>query len=163
MTEKNEQIAPMIAINAQYIKDISFEAPHVPEIFTQIKSNPEINVNVDVNATKINNNLFEVNLNLKAEAKAKITINEKEEEKTAFLCEVSYGCLATINVAPESIEPILLIEVPRLLFPFARNIIGDLTRESGFPPLMINPIDFAGLYQQRLAQIQREKQKATLN
>lgn len=163
MTEKNEQIAPMIAINAQFIKDISFEAPHVPEIFTQIKTNPDINVNVDVNATKINNNLFEVTLVLKAEAKAKVKVADKEEEKTAFLCEVSYGCLATINVAPEAVEPVILIEVPRLLFPFARNIIGDLTRESGFPPLMINPIDFAGLYQQRLAQIQREKQNATIN
>ena len=163
MTEKNEQVAPMIAIQAQFIKDISFEAPHVPLIFTQIKSNPDINVNVDVNATKLQENVFEVVLKLKAEAKVKINAENKEEEKTAFLCEVAYGCLATINVAPEAVEPVLLIEIPRLLFPFARNIIGDLTRESGFPPLMINPIDFAGLYQQRLAQIQKEKENATIN
>ena len=153
-TENNEQQVA-IAINAQFVKDISFEAPHVPQIFTELKSNPEINVNVDVQAGKIQDTVYQVNLRIKAEDKA--------EDKVAFLCEVEYGCIATVQVAPEHIEPILLIEIPRLLFPFARNIIADLTRESGFPPLMINPIDFVGLYHKRLEELKKEKESATVN
>ncbi|MBO4521257.1 MAG: protein-export chaperone SecB [Alphaproteobacteria bacterium] len=154
-TENNEQQQVAIAINAQFVKDISFEAPHVPQIFTELKSNPEINVNVDVQAGKIQDTVYQVGLKIKAEAKA--------EDKVAFLCEVEYGCIATVQVAPEHIEPILLIEIPRLLFPFARNIIADLTRESGFPPLMINPIDFVGLYHKRLEELKKEKESATVN
>ena len=153
-TENNEQQVA-IAINAQFVKDISFEAPHVPQIFTELKSNPEINVNVDVQAGKVQDTVYQVSLKIKAEAKA--------EDKVAFLCEVEYGCIATVQVAPEHIEPILLIEIPRLLFPFARNIIADLTRESGFPPLMINPIDFVGLYHKRLEELQKEKNASTVN
>ena len=153
-TENNEQQVS-IAINAQFVKDISFEAPHVPQIFTELKSNPEINVNVDVQAGKVQDTVYQVNLKIKAEAKA--------EDKVAFLCEVEYGCIATVQVAPEHIEPILLIEIPHLLFPFARNIIADLTRESGFPPLLINPIDFVGLYHKRLEELQKEKNASTVN
>ena len=148
-TENNQQLAPVV-INAQYVRDISFEAPHVPQIFTELKSSPEIAVNVDVQAAKMQDNVFEVTLKIKTEAKV--------ETKTAFLCEVEYGCIAGVNVPAEHVEPILLIEIPRLLFPFARNIIADLTRESGFPPLRINPIDFVGLYHQRLAEMQKQKE-----
>lgn len=154
-TENKEQQQVAIAINAQFVKDISFEAPHVPQIFTELKSNPEINVNVDVQAGKIQDDIYQVSLKIKAEAKA--------EEKVAFLCEVEYGCIATIQVPQEHVEPILLIEIPRLLFPFVRNIIADLTRESGFPPLMINPIDFVGLYHKRLEELKKEKDAATVN
>ena len=154
-TENAQQQQVAIAINAQFVKDISFEAPHVPQIFTEVKSNPEINVNVDVQAGKIQDTVYQVGLKIKAEAKV--------ENKVAFLCEVEYGCIATVQVPQEHVEPILLIEIPRLLFPFARNIIADLTRESGFPPLMINPIDFVGLYQKRLEELQKEKAAATVN
>ena len=154
-TENTEQQQVAIAINAQFVKDISFEAPHVPQIFTELKSNPEINVNVDVQAGKVQDAVYQVNLKIKAEAKA--------EDKVAFLCEVEYGCIATVQVPPEHVEPILLIEIPRLLFPFARNIIADLTRESGFPPLMINPIDFVGLYHKRLEELKKEKDSTTVN
>lgn len=147
--ENNPQGAPII-INAQYVKDISFEAPHVPHIFTELKTSPEISVGVDVQAGKLQDGVFEITLKIKAEAKV--------ESKVAFLCEVEYGCLAGVNVPAEHVEPILLIEIPRLLFPFARNIIADLTRESGFPPLMINPIDFVGLYHQRLAEMQKNNE-----
>lgn len=154
-TENNQQQQVAIAINAQFVKDISFEAPHVPQIFTELKSNPEINVNVDVQAGKVQDTVYQVSLKIKAEAKA--------EDKVAFLCEVEYGCIATVQVPSEHIEPILLIEIPRLLFPFVRNIIADLTRESGFPPLMINPIDFVGLYNKRLEELKKEKDAATVN
>jgi len=154
-TGNNSQQQVAIAINAQFVKDISFEAPHVPQIFTEVKTNPEINVNVDVQAGKIQDTVYQVGLKIKAEAKV--------EDKVAFLCEVEYGCIATVQVPPEHVEPILLIEIPRLLFPFARNIIADLTRESGFPPLMINPIDFVGLYHKRLEELKKEKDAATVN
>ena len=154
-TGNNSQQQVAIAINAQFVKDISFEAPHVPQIFTEVKTNPEINVNVDVQAGKIQDTVYQVGLKIKAEAKV--------EDKVAFLCEVEYGCIATVQVPQEHVEPILLIEIPRLLFPFARNIIADLTRESGFPPLMINPIDFVGLYHKRLEELKKEKEAATVN
>ena len=154
-TENKDQQQVAIAINAQFVKDISFEAPHVPQIFTEVKTNPEINVNVDVQAGKIQDSVYQVGLKIKAEAKV--------EDKVAFLCEVEYGCIATVQVPPEHVEPILLIEIPRLLFPFARNIIADLTRESGFPPLMINPIDFVGLYHKRLEELKKEKEAQTVN
>lgn len=153
-SENNRQLNS-ITLNAQYIKDVSFEAPNLPEILTQIQSAPEIEVSVDVNAKKLQDSLFEVALKIKAEAKA--------QDKIAFLCEVEYGCVATVNVPAEHIEPVLLIEIPRLLFPFARAIIADLTRESGFPPLMINPIDFVGLYHKRLEEIAKQKQNASVN
>ncbi len=152
-TENKQDVT--IAINAQFVKDISFEAPHVPQIFTELKTNPEINVSVDVQAGKIQDAAYHVSLKIKAEAKV--------QEKVAFLCEVEYGCVATVQVPAEHVEPILLIEIPRLLFPFVRNIIADLTRESGFPPLMINPIDFVGLYHQRLEEIKKQKENATVN
>ena len=162
MTEKNNEAAQQpqqaITINAQFVKDVSFEAPHVPQIFTELKSAPEISVNVNVEAGKVQENLFQVSLKIKAEAKV--------EDKVAFLCEVDYGCLTTVALPPEHVEPVLLIEVPRLLFPFVRNIIADMTRDSGFPPLMINPIDFVGLYHQRLAELkkqQEEQNKEKLN
>lgn len=154
-SENNKQLNS-ITINAQYIKDVSFEAPNVPAIFTEKNAGPEIAINVDVQATKIQENLFEVALKVKADAKIK--------EKTAFLCEVEYACLATIVMPPENLEPVLLIEVPRLLFPFVRSIVADLTRESGFPPLMINPIDFVGLYHQRLEEMaKRQNENKTVN
>ncbi len=154
-TENNTQQPAAIAINAQFVKDISFEAPHVPQIFTELKSNPEINVSVDVQAARVQDAMYQVSLKIKAEAQIK--------EKTAFLCEVEYGCIATVQVPAEHVEPILLIEIPRLLFPFVRNIIADLTRESGFPPLLINPIDFVGLYHQRLEEMKKRQEKQTVN
>lgn len=154
-TENNTQQQTTIAINAQFVKDISFEAPHVPQIFTELKANPEIAISVDVQAGKLQDELYQVNLKIKAEAKT--------EDKIAFLCEVEYGCVANVSVPAEHVEPILLIEIPRLLFPFVRNIIADLTRESGFPPLMINPIDFVGLYHQRLEELKKQAEGQTIN
>ena len=145
-SENNANLNPIV-INAQFVKDISFEAPHVPEIYLEMKTSPDVSISVDVEAGKLQDRLFQVRLKMKAEAKI--------QDKTAFLCEVDYGCLAEINVPDDHLEPILLIEIPRLLFPFVRNILADLTRESGFPPLMINPIDFVGLYNQRLKDIKK--------
>lgn len=147
MTENETQNVPSIQVNAQYIKDLSFEAPALPHILTELTSNPAISVNVDIQANKTDSaNRFTVDLNVKAAAQTADT------HKAIFICELVYGALVTLDVPPEHIEPILLIEVPHLLFPYARSIIANTTREAGLPPLQINPIDFASLYRQKIEQ-----------
>lgn len=140
--DTSKRQAPPMIINAQYVKDLSFEAPNSPQIFTEMKQAPEIAINVDVLAQKMQGeNMYNVDVRMKAEGKA--------EDKTAFLVEITYGAVVTINVQQEAVEPMLLIEVPRHMFPFIREIIADVTTKGGFPPLMIAPIDFTILYQQR--------------
>ena len=131
-----------IKIHGQYLKDISFENPNAPASITKLKSTPEISVNVNVGANKIEGmekNSYEVTLMIKAEAKS--------EGKTAFICELTYAGAFTLGEIPEtSIQPFLLIECPRILFPFARSILGNMVRDGGFPPLMIAPIDFHEMF-----------------
>lgn len=134
--------ARTFTINAQYVKDLSFEAPNSPAVLTTAPATkPDITVNVDVQATGIKDkhNVFEVVLNTTAECKT--------GDVTAFVVELSYGGLFTLNVPEDHRKPVLLIDCPRLLFPFARNIVADITRDAGFPPLMMNPLDFASMYQ----------------
>ena len=131
---------PPIQINAQYIKDLSFEAPSTPGILSKMQHEaPDVNISVNVNAQNIQDDLFEVQIHIKA------TCNVSDE--TAFISELVYGGLFKINVPSEHLQAILLIECPRLLFPFARNIIADTTRDGGFPPLMIAPVDFVAMFQ----------------
>ena len=141
---------PPLAVNAQYIKDLSFEAPKAPLIFTAMqKEEPDVNINVNVNFSELRDdahteaNLYEVVLKIEATC----TVGDE----TAFLMELEYAGLFTINVDPESKRAVLLIECPRLLFPFARNILADISRDGGFPPLMLGPLDFAGMYQQQVS------------
>ena len=155
MTENNQKNhAPALQINAQYIKDLSFEAPNMPFALLELKTPPEININIDLKAGKTKNeNLFTVDLTLRLNAKT------KENDKTLFLCELAYGALVTLE-APENVrEPILMVEVPHLIFPYARAIIGNLIREAGLPSLQINPIDFARLYQAKLAEKEKGEAK----
>ncbi len=145
--EAQEQ--PALVINGQYIKDFSFEAPNTPEIFNLLQSEmPNIQVDIDVQGEGKGDNLFEVVLKVRAEAKVK--------EELAYICELSYAGLFSINVPPEHLGPVLLIECPLILFPFLRRIMADTTGDGGFAPLMLSPIDFASLYQQRVAQAQAE-------
>lgn len=154
MTENATQNTPNIQINAQYIKDLSFEAPSMPQILTEITTAPAISVNVDIQVNKTNqDNVFTVELNAKAAAQTSDT------KKALFICELTYGAMVTLNVPNEHMEPVLLVEVPHLLFPYARAIIANTTREAGLPPLQINPIDFAGLYQAKIQQLQAEQAK----
>lgn len=154
MTENATQNTPNIQINAQYIKDLSFEAPSMPQILTEITTAPAISVNVDIQVNKTNqDNVFTVELNAKAAAQTSDT------KKALFICELTYGAMVTLNVPKEHMEPVLLVEVPHLLFPYARAIIANTTREAGLPPLQINPIDFAGLYQAKIQQLQAEQAK----
>lgn len=138
-----------IKVISQYIKDLSFETPASPDIFLSNQEKPNIEISIDIDAKKVANEIYEIILKLKAEAKA---------QKPVFLCEVSYaGLFAIQNIEDEMIEQILLIYCPNLLFPFIRRIIANLTIDSGFPPLMIDPIDFADLYSKRKKIVESSK------
>jgi len=131
---------PPIGVNAQYIKDLSFEAPGAPAIYAAMQENsPDVQISVNVEFGEFGNNIFEVVLKIES----RCTVGDD----IAFLLELEYGGLFTLNVEDEIKGPVLSIECPRLLFPFARNILADVSRDGGFPPLMLGPIDFAQLYQ----------------
>jgi preprotein translocase subunit SecB len=141
---EEQQVQPPIAIIAQYIKDLSYEVPGAPGIFAEMQENqPEISVNIDVKANPIHETVFEIVLHIEAQCKV--------GENAAFVCELAYAGLFAITVPPEHLQAILLIECPRLLFPFARNIVADATRDGGFPPLMLAPVDFVAMYQNQIA------------
>ncbi len=135
--------APRIAVKAQYIHDLSFENPNAPGSLTGSAA-PQVDINVAVNARGSSGDDFEVTL--------KIAANAKLADKAVFLLELVYGGLFTLeNIPQERRRPLCLIECPRLLFPFARRIVADATRDGGFPPLLLEPIDFVKLYQSHAA------------
>jgi preprotein translocase subunit SecB len=152
--DAEQQNLPPIQVNAQYIKDLSFEVPGAPTIYGELASgSPEISVRVDLAAQPLQPHVFEIVLQLVIEAKLK--------DRPAFIAELSYGGVFTLNVPEEHLQPILLIECPRLLFPFARNIIADVTRDGGFPPMMLQPIDFVALYRARMEQAAKQQPEGT--
>ena len=143
-TQTNTAPAEPIVINGQYIKDLSFEAPNAPAIFSKLQSTqPELDVSVDLGVAKMDgsDSTYEVTLSLGAEMKV--------AEEAGFVLELKYAGVFTLNVPEEHIAPTLMIECPRLLFPYARNIISGVTRDGGFVPLTLQPIDFVALYQRR--------------
>ena len=118
-----DQAAPPITINAQYIKDLSFEAPASPGVFgTMRNATPDIAVNIDVNASPLAESAYEVVLD--------ITANCNVDEQSAFILELSYAGLFSLHVPEEHLQAILLIECPRLLFPFARAILANISRDA---------------------------------
>ncbi len=131
-----------IRILAQYIRDLSFENPHAPESLRQTESRPEIDLGVEMNARGRPDGLFEVELKLAARA--------LRDNDTVFHAELLYaGLFQVTGISEQELEQVLMIECPRYLFPFARRIIADLTAEGGYPPFMLEPIDFAGIYASR--------------
>jgi preprotein translocase subunit SecB len=143
-----------IHVLGQYIKDLSFENPQAPKSLRTAEQAPKLDVNVNVNARPQSQTEFEIELKLEAKA--------ERGSETLFIAEVTYAGLFQVrNVPQEHIHPLLLIECPRLLFPFARQIIADATRQGGFPPLMIDPIDFAQLYRQRMAELNVQQRAAS--
>ena len=143
--------SPSLNILAQYIKDLSFENPGAPRSLQARDKAPAININVNVNANPMSDSDFDVVLTLNAEA--------KDDDKVMFAAELVYGGVFRITGFPqEHMLPVLFIECPRLLFPFARQIIADVTRNGGFPPLMIDPIDFAQMFAQRVSEEQARAQ-----
>ena len=127
-----------LVVNAQYIKDLSFENPRAPQSLVQQPAQPSVDINVDVKAQNLGPDVFEVILTINATARV--------QEEPVFLVELAYGTVVTIKNAPqELLASLILVETPRIVFPFARSIIANATRDGGFPPLLINPIDFAEL------------------
>ncbi len=144
--------APSFLVLAQYLKDLSFESPHAPAVFQNVKS-PKMDVNVDVNARNFAPDQYEVELSVSAKA--------KNENDAVFIVEASYaGAFEIKNMPREQLEGVMLVECPRLLFPFMRQIIADATRNGNFPPLMLEPIDFMAIF---LANKQRQQQAGADN
>ena len=158
MSENPTPAQPPLVLNIQYTKDLSFEVPNAPAIYTMLRAAPTVNINLDVQVRRIQEDqtVFEVTLAVRAEgtmAPAKTNGGAEEKPMVVFIADLAYSGIFTINGIPENQqEPILLVECPRLLFPFARNILADVTRDGGFPPVMLGPIDFVGLWQTRRAQ-----------
>jgi len=147
--------SPQAAILAQYVKDLSFENPNAAQTLQRLSQNqqqPKMEVNVNVAANRLGEDAYEVELKINVASKI-------GEDETAFAVELLYAGLFGIrNVEQTSLEPFLLVQAPHILFPFARRIIADTVRDGGFAPLMLEPIDFAKLYQQQRAQAQQEQQ-----
>jgi preprotein translocase subunit SecB len=137
-------VAPSFSIRGQYIKDLSFENPHAPHSLLAMDAQPKIEVGVDLKAQRLNEEIFEVTLHISARA--------LNETNTLFLVDLVYGGIFELkNVPDERLDPTVLIDCPFVLFPFARRVIADVTRDGGFPPLMLDPIDFHSLYLQNRA------------
>lgn len=137
---------PAFHVLHQYIKDLSFEVPNAPSIFTNEElSEPDVNINVNTGVDKVGDNEFAVEIQIQADVKTK-------SGEQVYLLELVYGGVAHVSgLEEDQMAPIIMIEVPRLLFPFARNIISKTTGEGGFVPLLMQPIDFVDLYQQQVA------------
>ena len=150
MTEANgngaaTDAAPQLNVIAQYTKDLSFENPNAPRSLGQQQGAPEISIQVNINLRQLAESDFEVELLLEGSA--------VEGTNTLFKFDLNYaGVFRIVNIPEQEMHPILMIECPRLLFPFARQIVADAVRNGGFPPLFIDPIDFDALYRQRLAE-----------
>jgi preprotein translocase subunit SecB len=139
------QAQPSIRILGQYLKDLSFESPNAPQALGPQQAQPDINIAVNVNARNLAATDFEVELHLDAKASS--------QDKVVFAAELIYaGTFRLENFPQQMMHPAVLIECPRLLFPFARQILAEATRNGGFPPLMLDPIDFASMYQRRMQQ-----------
>lgn len=136
-----------VSVNVQYIKDFSFESPNAPQIFGPLAAEPAMNMGVNVQTRTLAENTYEVLLMLKLEATV--------QDKTAFIAELAYGGVFTLPPMPEDhLKAFLLVEAPRILFPFARSIVANAIRDGGFPQILINPIDFYAMYQSQAAQMQ---------
>ena len=155
--ENMEKAALALQINAQYVKDLSFEAPGMPFLLANMQEAPKIDIAINLNAGRVSKeqNLYTV------ETELKITANTAD--KVAFICEITYGALVALNVPEEHVQPLLLVEVPHLTFPYIRAIVANITREAGMIPLTLAPIDFAMLYRKRMMQETQEESKHEIN
>lgn len=144
-TEKATGLKP-INILAQYVRDVSFENPLAPESLRSGLTNPEMDINIGMDARKIPDeqvdDLYESVINIRAAA--------MRDGEPVFVFEMQYGATVVLNgIAEQNIHPVLLIEIPRLMFPYVRQMVSDLTMQGGFPPLILNPVDFQALYMEQ--------------
>ena len=129
-----------IKVVRQYLKDLSFEVPNAPQIFSKPAEKPQINISIDIDVKKLGEDVYEVALKVNADA----------DQKELFVCEVEYAGIFNIeNIEEDMLEQILLVYCPNILFPFIRSIITNSTVNGGFSPLMLDPVDFADLYRKR--------------
>ena len=142
-----QRAAPAIGVLGQYIKDLSFENPNAPRSMMALSQQPAVDIQFNVNAKPLSGTDFEVELVVEGKA--------QHEEMVLFNIELVYAGVFRLGDVPQDIaQQIVLIECPRVLFPFARHIIANTIRDGGFPPLMIDPVDFAALYRERFQQAQ---------
>jgi len=150
----NPEKLPQLNVLTQYTKDFSFENPNAPRSLTPPQQPPAINIQINVNVKGLGENDYEVEL--KIEGKADSAGN------VLFGFDLTYaGVFRIQNVAQENMHPLVMIECPRLLFPFAREIVATAVRDGGFPPLLIDPIDFVALYRQKMSELQPQPPTAT--
>jgi preprotein translocase subunit SecB len=186
-TAAQGQPVPLV-VNIQYVKDMSFEVPNAPQIYTQLRAQPTVNINLDVQARRLqqNQSVFEVTLMIRAEAHENpvgapataggqggngqgttppaIPLTTGTVPPTVFVAELVYAGVFTLNNLPDNaVEPVLLVECPRILFPFARNILADITRDGGFPPVLLQPVDFVALWQARRGSAEPQPEPSTVS
>ena len=151
LENKEKIIQPAIMILSQYIKDMSVELPLAPQIFKDMTKTPDVKIDFGMNNQKLDDGNYEVALNVK--------INADIDDKKLFIVELSYAAVAALDLPEENLEPVLNIELPRLLFPFVRSIIANSIADCGLPPIMISPIDFVALDQAKKAEAEAKKTK----
>src|SRR5690349_15049804 len=148
-TPQPQQQAPQLNVLGQYIKDFSFENPNAPRSLAPSQTQPAINIQINVGVGQMAPTDFEVTLAIEGKA--------ENSGSVMFAFDLTFaGVFRIQNVPQEHVQPIVMIECPRLLFPFAREIIATAVRNGGFAPLLLDPVDFVALYQQRLAQMQQQ-------
>ena len=148
-----EQAAPQLNVLAQYTKDLSFENPNAPGSLAPQQQQPAINIQINVGVQQLAETDYEVSLKLEGKAESAGTV--------LFAFDLTFaGVFRVQNVPAQTLQPLIMIECPRLLFPFAREIVATAVRNGGFPPLLLDPVDFVSLYQQRAAQMQGQQPSA---
>lgn len=149
---QGQQQRPNVRVAAQFIRDLSFESPNVEKLLDGPGQNPNLQLQVNVSAKNMREGMYESVIELKAHA--------TNSEGVIYDLELSYGgAFAVSNIPPNALEPFLLVNCPSILFPFLRRLVADITREGGFPPLFLDPIDFAALYMRRKKE-QQDQQAA---
>lgn len=141
---ENSKDTPELAITMQYIKDMSLETPHAPQIFTKLNNPPKLSVDLNIDVNKLAENQFEVTLN--------IHINADIENEKLFIFELAYAAACYAKLPEEKMEPALFIDIPTMLFPYARQIISSNLADAGLPPLMLTPVDFVAVYKSKKEQ-----------
>ena len=153
-TPQPQQPQPQLAVLAQYIKDFSFENPNAPRSLTPSQTQPGINIQINVGVGQLSETDYEISLKLEGKAETGGNV--------LFAFDLTFaGVFRIQNVPQQTLQPLVMIECPRLLFPFAREIVATAVRNGGFPPLLLDPVDFVSLYQQRMAQVSQAASPAS--
>lgn len=160
MTEETTQtpqpVQPNIHVLTQYVRDLSFENPHAPESLVSGWGAPETGIQITLQHKPIQEDTFDVTLHLRVEAK------KKDEDKKVFIIDLVYGALVQLkNVPRDQHAPAIMVEVPKLLFPFAREIIANTTARGGYPPLYLAPVSFEALYMNEVQRLRQQQSQQT--